>query len=153
MDVDGRGDTQSTVATRKADVLLDECIARTGPSSRAQNTRTRAHRIEVVNAQTDAALASYESTVLTALEEIEDALVAFGDAQERNDILARASASSAKAARLARQRFEGRLTDFLDVLDAEGAALDAQDSLAERRTQAATAMVAIYKAPGGGWTN
>jgi multidrug efflux system outer membrane protein len=114
--------------------------------------RVRA-RIEVANAQTDAALASYQATVLAALEETEDALLAFGDAQERTDILARASASSAKAARLARQRFEGGLTDFLDVLDAEGAALDAQDSLAESRTQTATAMVAIYKALGGGWTN
>ena len=114
--------------------------------------RVRA-RIEVANAQTDAALASYQATVLAALEETEDALTAFGDAQERTDILARASASSAKAANLARQRFEGGLTDFLDVLDAEGAALDAQDSLAESRTQTATAMVAIYKALGGGWTN
>jgi outer membrane protein, multidrug efflux system len=114
--------------------------------------RVRA-RIAVANAQTDAALAAYQATVLVALEETEDALTAFGGAQDRSDILSRASAASEKAARLARQRFEGGLTDFLDVLDAEREALSAQDSLAQSRTDTATAMVAIYKALGGGWEN
>jgi len=45
------------------------------------------------------------------------------------------------------------LTDFLDVLDAERAALLAQDSLAQSETDTATAMVAIYKALGGGWVD
>lgn len=108
-------------------------------------------RIQIANAQTDAALAAYESTVLLALEETEGALVSYGQAQSRRDTLEQAAAASSKAANLARQRFEGGLTDFLNVLDAERDALSAQDSLAQSRTQTATSLIAVYKALGGGW--
>lgn len=109
-------------------------------------------RIKIAEAQTDAALAAYESTVLLALEETEGALVAYGHAQSRSATLEQAAAASIKAANLARQRFEGGLTDFLNVLDAERDALSAQDSLAESRTETATSLIAVYKALGGGWT-
>jgi outer membrane protein, multidrug efflux system len=53
--------------------------------------------------------------------------------------------------RLARLRFEGGLSDFLTVLQAERDALTAEDSLAQGRTQTVTSLVAVYKALGGGW--
>lgn len=109
-------------------------------------------RILIADAQTDAALAAYESTVLLALEETEGALVTYGHSQSRRDTLEQAAAASSKAANLARQRFEGGLTDFLNVLDAERDALSAQDSLAQSRTQTATSLIAVYKALGGGWS-
>lgn len=112
--------------------------------------RVRA-RIDVAKAQTQAALAAYESAVLTALEETEGALVSYGYARSRRATLEEAAAASSKAADLARQRFEGGLADFLNVLDAEREALTAQDSLAQSRTQTATSLVAVYKALGGGW--
>jgi len=43
------------------------------------------------------------------------------------------------------------VADFLDVLDAERTQLAAEDSLAQSRTVAATSLVAVYKALGGGW--
>ena len=55
------------------------------------------------------------------------------------------------APRLARQRFEGGMSDFLSVLQAERDALAAEDSLAQGRTQTATSLIAVYKALGGGW--
>ena len=113
--------------------------------------RVRA-RIDITEAQTQAALAAYESTVLTALEETEGALATYGYAQSRRATLEEAAAASSKAASLARQRFEGGLADFLNVLDAERDALSAQDSLAQSRTQTATSLIAVYKALGGGWT-
>ncbi len=108
-------------------------------------------RIGIANAQADAALAAYQSTVLLVLEETEGALINYGFAQSRRETLEQAAAASSKAASLARQRFEGGLTDFLNVLDAERDALSAQDSLAQSRTQAATSLIAVYKALGGGW--
>ena len=113
--------------------------------------RVRA-RIDVAKAQTQAALAAYESAVLTALEETEGALVTYGYARSRRATLEEAAAASSKAANLARQRFEGGLADFLNVLDAERDTLSVQDSLAQSRTQTATSLVAVYKALGGGWT-
>ena len=89
--------------------------------------------------------------MLTALEETEGALVTYGHAQSRRATLEEAAAASSKAANLARQRFEGGLADFLNVLDAERDALSAQDSLAQSRTQTATSLIAVYKALGGGW--
>lgn len=112
--------------------------------------RVRA-RIGVAEAQTQSALAAYESAVLTALEETEGTLISYGYAQSRRDTLEQAATASSRAAELAKQRFEGGLSDFLDVLDAERDALSVQDSLAQSRTQTATSLVAVYKALGGGW--
>jgi len=108
-------------------------------------------RINIAKAQADADLASYEAAVLGALEETEGALITYGRAQSRRDLLTEAARSSEKAADLARQRFQGGLTDFVNVLDAERDALSIQDSLAQSRAQTATSLVAVYKAIGGGW--
>ena len=112
--------------------------------------RVRA-RIEIANAQTEATLADYEGAVLAALEATEGALATYGYVQTRRTTLNEAALASSRAADLARQRFEGGLADFLVVLDAERDALTLQDSLAQSRTQTATALIAIYKALGGGW--
>src|SRR5207237_6509032 len=60
-----------------------------------------------------------------------------------------ASAASERAAELARLRFTEGVTDFLQVLDAERTQLEAQDQLAQGRTDAATAYAALYRAVGG----
>ena len=108
-------------------------------------------RIRIAHAQADADLATYESSVLGALEETEGALITYGRAQSRRELLTEAAGASERAAELARQRFQGGLTDFVNVLDAEREALAVQDSLAQSHTQTATSLVAVYKALGGGW--
>jgi multidrug efflux system outer membrane protein len=65
--------------------------------------------------------------------------------------LEEASAASERAAELARLRFAEGITDFLQVLDAERTQLEAQDLLAQSRTDAAIAYAALYKAVGGRW--
>jgi multidrug efflux system outer membrane protein len=112
--------------------------------------RVRA-RIGSAQANTDAALASYEGAVLNALEDTESALISYGRAQLHRDSLAAAAANSDKAAYLARQRFEGGLVDFLEVLDAERTALSAELVFSQSRTDAATSLIAVYKALGAGW--
>jgi len=110
-------------------------------------------RIKIAHAQADADLATYEASVLGALEETEGALITYGRAQSRRELLTQSASASERAADLARQRFQGGLTDFLNVLEAERDALSIQDSLAQSRTQTATALVAVYKALGGGWAD
>jgi outer membrane protein, multidrug efflux system len=112
--------------------------------------RVRA-RISSAKAQTDAALASYEGSVLNALEDTEGALISYGRSQSRREALKVAAAASDKAADLAQRRFEGGLIDFLEVLDAERTALSAELLLSQSRTDAATSLIAVYKALGGGW--
>jgi multidrug efflux system outer membrane protein len=108
-------------------------------------------RIQAAGARAEGALAFYERAVLIALEETENALVDFGRQQSRRDYLQQSVEASQTAAKLARERFENGATDFLTVLDAERVMLEAQDQLAQSQTQAATALVAVYKALGGGW--
>ncbi len=108
-------------------------------------------RISSAKAQTDQALAVYEGAVLGALEDTEGALISYGRSQSRREALQVAAAASDKAADLARKRFEGGLIDFLEVLDAERTALSAELLLSQSRTDAATSLVAVYKALGAGW--
>ncbi len=113
--------------------------------------RVRA-RIKSAKAQTDAALAAYEGAVLNALEDTEGALLTYGRSQTRREALRLAAAASDKAADLAQKRFEGGLIDFLEVLDAERTALSAELLLSQSRTDAATSLIAVYKALGAGWS-
>ncbi len=112
--------------------------------------RVRA-RIAGSRSRAEASLARYERTVLRALEETEDALVTHARSRERLEHMADSARASAVAARLARTRFDGGMVDFLQVLDAERTQLQAEDALAESRTDAATSLIAVYKALGGGW--
>jgi outer membrane protein, multidrug efflux system len=112
--------------------------------------RVRA-RIRQADARAEASLAQYELTVLQALEETENALVELGRQQARRDYLGTSAEASEQAAWLAKQRFEEGAADFLTVLDAERTLLEAQDRLARSKTDTATALVALYKALGGGW--
>jgi outer membrane protein, multidrug efflux system len=112
--------------------------------------RVRA-RIGSAKALTDAALAAYEGAVLGALEDTEGSLITYGRAQSHRESLRIAAAASDKAADLARKRFEGGLIDFLEVLDAERTALSAELLLSQSRTDAATSLIAVYKALGAGW--
>jgi multidrug efflux system outer membrane protein len=102
-------------------------------------------------ARADGALAAYEQTVLRALEETENALITHARTRDSLRDAAAAADSSQTAARIARTRYEGGLVDFLDVLDAERTQLADEDRLAQSRTDAATSLVAVYKALGGGW--
>jgi outer membrane protein, multidrug efflux system len=112
--------------------------------------RVRA-RIRAADAVTEAALAQYEQRVLLALEDTENALVDFTRQQARRTLLQASARASERAMNLARQRYQFGVTDFLTVLDAERTLLDAQDRLADSQTLTATALVAVYKALGGGW--
>ena len=102
-------------------------------------------RIKAADARTEASLAFYQRTVLTALEETEGALVDFGNEQSRQQFLETSAEASQKAADLAHQRYEGGVTDFLSELDAERTLLEAQDRLAASQTRTVTALVAVYK--------
>jgi multidrug efflux system outer membrane protein len=112
--------------------------------------RVRA-RIAGARAHADGSLARYEQTVLRALEETEDALVTHARTREQLEHLANSADASRTAARLARARYDGGISDFLTVLDSERTQLEAEDALAQSRTDTATSLVAVYKALGGGW--
>lgn len=112
--------------------------------------RVRA-RVEAAEARAEGALAQYEQTVLTALEEAENSIVTYIRARQRQKRLALAESASTEAARLARLRFRSGAVGFLIVLDAELRQLDAQDALANARVASGQALIGLYRALGGGW--
>jgi len=108
-------------------------------------------RIAASKAQREGALLQYEKTVLNALEETENSLVTHARARDRLVHDEAAFRASSTAAGLARVRYENGASDFLQVLDAERTLLESEDRLARSRTEAATSLIAVYKALGGGW--
>jgi len=108
-------------------------------------------RIGESRAQTNAAIAHYQSAVLNALEDAEGSMITYGRSQVSRQALQVAAAASDKAADLAEKRFEGGLIDFLEVLDAQRTALSAELTLSQSRTDTATALIAVYKSLGAGW--
>jgi outer membrane protein, multidrug efflux system len=108
-------------------------------------------RIAASKARKQTALLNYERTVLSALEETENSLVSHARARDRLVHDQAAVQASNTAAGLARVRYENGASDFLQVLDAERTLLESEDRLARSRTEAATSLIAVYKALGGGW--
>jgi outer membrane protein TolC len=95
---------------------------------------------------------TYQATVLTALKEVEDALIALRGDRERLASLQSASEAAANAAQLARQRFDSGLVDFQTVLETQRTRLSSQDSVAIATADISADHVRLYKALGGGWT-
>jgi multidrug efflux system outer membrane protein len=124
-----------------------------GPSIRwAAFDLGRVHqRIRQREAASDAALARYEQIVLRALQETDDSLTIYAKARNKQQYLESSAAASAQAAQLARARFDNGVADFLTVLDTERTLLEAEDRRAQGATQTATALLAMYKALGGGF--
>jgi len=100
---------------------------------------------------TEEAGLQYRSTILKALQEVEDALVEYATDQERQVKLNAAYQQNQLALQLMQQRYQHGLVTFLEVLDAERTVLSSQDELAQSASLSVTDVVALYKALGGGW--
>ncbi len=108
-------------------------------------------RIAGAKAETQASLARFDGTVLTALEETETALARYGRELERRQALGAARDQASKAVRITRARQREGQIDFLDVLDAERTSADAEADLAASDARVALAQVDLFRALGGGW--
>jgi NodT family efflux transporter outer membrane factor (OMF) lipoprotein len=109
-------------------------------------------RILAADATAEIALADYERTVLSALEEAERAIAAYVQERIRFRHVELSARSARAAADLARQRFQFGVDNFLTVLDAERVRLEAEDRLAQSRVDVTRQAASIFKALGGGWS-
>ncbi|WP_040346507.1 TolC family protein, partial [Brevundimonas diminuta] len=108
-------------------------------------------RIKQAGAQSDAALATFDQTVLTALQETETALSAYANELDRRTALRTARDQAATAARLSRLRFDAGADSFLTVLDSERTLAGADAALAASEAQVTTYQIGLFKALAGGW--
>ncbi|MDJ0784115.1 MAG: efflux transporter outer membrane subunit [Desulfosarcinaceae bacterium] len=109
-------------------------------------------QIDVETARQEQALIHYETAVLTALEDVENALVAYADEQDRRRSLSQAADAAERAVELARNRYRAGLSDFQNVLDAQRSLLSFQDQLAISDATVTSNLIRLYKALGGGWS-
>jgi multidrug efflux system outer membrane protein len=107
--------------------------------------------VRVQQALRDQAGVTYRKTVLVALEEVEDALVALDNEEDHRKALAEAVVQNRHALELSTSLYTQGQADFLTVLVAEGSLYASQTALAQSRQAAAADIVALYKALGGGW--
>lgn len=112
--------------------------------------RTRAS-IDVKNAQQEQALISYRKTILTALQDVEDALSKIDDDRKGIADLEGALGSARRAEDIARERYTGGLVTYSDVLDAQAKRITLKNRVVEMRGSQAIDTVALFKALGGGW--
>jgi multidrug efflux system outer membrane protein len=108
-------------------------------------------QVDVARARAEQARYGYEQTVLTALQEVENALA--GVRAARNQVAAQQTQVDAlrRALRLAELRYQSGASSYLDLLDAQRSLFGAELSLAQVQGQQATASVELYRALGGGW--
>ena len=111
----------------------------------------RKSQVRSARAGADLAFANYKQTVLSGLEDVENAVQSLQAAKARQAQLAIAVEASNNAAVYARSQYRSGLIDFLSLLQSEQALLSARDQLASAEADQALALVRLYLALGGGW--
>ena len=124
-----------------------------GPSVNWQifSTGKTLSNIELSKALQEQSFISYRQTVLTALQEVDNALIASTKERDHYQALSDAVAANRKAVSLATQLYTNGQTDFLQVLLAQRSLFASEDALVQSKRTVSTNIVALYKALGGGW--
>ncbi|MCC8403228.1 efflux transporter outer membrane subunit [Paraburkholderia sp. MMS20-SJTN17] len=115
----------------------------TGGNTYGQNKQAEARQQE--------ALFAYQSAVQVAFQQVADALIAVQKSREQLTILDRQVNSNRTYLRLARLRYEGGYTSYLEVLDAERNLFNAELQHTQTQATTLTSVVSLYMAMGGGW--
>jgi NodT family efflux transporter outer membrane factor (OMF) lipoprotein len=109
------------------------------------------NNVRVQDARFQELLITYQNTVLTAQQEVEDNLIAFLKAQEQAGFLAKSATSARGALDLAIRQYREGIVDFTTVLVAQQSLLSVQDTLANALGNISSSLVGVYRALGGGW--
>jgi multidrug efflux system outer membrane protein len=108
-------------------------------------------QIRAEEARANQLLARYEQTVLNALEESENAIVAYGKEAQRRESLAQAVDATQRSLDLVLTQYTAGITDFQNVLDTQRTLLVREDELAVAEGLVVGNLVRLYRAVGGGW--
>jgi outer membrane protein TolC len=96
-------------------------------------------------------VAAYQSTVLTAAQEVENGLVTFLRAQERTKHQAASVADAQKAVRIVLAQYQAGSVDFTRVTQIEQNLVLLMDTLAQARGEIGLGLIQVYRSLGGGW--
>jgi multidrug efflux system outer membrane protein len=107
--------------------------------------------VRIAKAQAGQAALQYRSTVLKALQDVENALVSYRTDQDRREALTRTVEANRISLQLATDSYRKGLVSFVTVLDAERQLAETRQQLAQSTVSVTTDLIAVYKALGGGW--
>jgi outer membrane protein TolC len=107
--------------------------------------------VDITELQAHELLVGYKQTIITAVQQVDDAIAAYAAAQQRLKDLDRALVAARRSTKLATERYDRGLTDYLNVLDAERQEFDLEEQHVSTLQSAAEQLVTLYKALGGGW--
>lgn len=117
-----------------------------------QGERIRA-AVDSAKGGADVAFGTYRAAVLSALEDVENALTNVRITRTRETRLIEAEAASKTARLYAASQYRAGSIDFQKLLDVERTLLSSQDARASATADRVTAAIQLYKALGGGWQN
>jgi multidrug efflux system outer membrane protein len=93
----------------------------------------------------------YAQTVIQAFREVEDALIEISTLEKESQARMKQMTASQNAAKLSKERYDGGVTSYLEVLDSERTQFDSELAASNTYQQYLNAYVKLYKALGGGW--
>ncbi|MCZ7450841.1 efflux transporter outer membrane subunit [Agrobacterium rhizogenes] len=108
--------------------------------------------VNVAEARRDQSFATYEASVLTAMEEVENAIVSLSQQRRRSAKLASAVDAYRRADAASRSQYESGSLNYLDLLDGQRQLYTAEGALIESQLAVTNAYIALNKALGGGWS-
>jgi len=115
------------------------------------NAGENQRRVDVEVARTEQLLNQYVQTILTALREVEDAMIAVQTYEAELAARRRQMTAAESAASMAWVRYEGGNTSYLEVLDLQRSFFSSQLKTSEALQLQLTSTVRLYQALGGGW--
>lgn len=108
-------------------------------------------RVEIERQRTEEALLSYEATVIQAFREVEDALIEVDTYRRQLEIKQEELKAARNAAELSRDRYDGGVSSYLEVLDSERTLFAVELEMSQTRQLWITSYIKLYNALGGGW--
>jgi multidrug efflux system outer membrane protein len=129
-------------------IIWSAAATATQPVFTAGRTKSR---VVIAEARRDEATIAYQQTVRQSFREVSDALIGYQKIREAGAQLTLLTESARDARRLAQVRYEGGVTSYLEVLDADTRLFAAEIGLAQSQLNELSALVEIYRALGGGW--
>ncbi len=108
-------------------------------------------QLHYAKAEQQEMLVTYRKTIAGALSDVASALVAYNKTREYREEQEKQTAAAADAVRLARMRYEGGSTSYLEVLTNDTSLYTSQLTLATAEQQEAQSLVQLYNVLGGGW--
>lgn len=151
LSISGGIDTSATTLGGIGDIITGTLFA--GLSQLLFDGGRARAQVRSQEAAAEGAFHAYRQSVLTALEDVENAIVALDSARRRVTEFTEALDAANNSAILSRNQYRAGLTDFTTLNQVETSLLSARNGLSQAQADQATALVQLYLALGGGWQN